>query len=552
MTRRSGGDEEIWQLPRPEPDVPPVDPGGVVAPPAGEETAADEEPVSHQAAAGVLWLTSQKWVVRVLGLVTIAILTRFLSPQDFGLVAAASTVLPFFYLLSDLGFAAYIVQVKRADQRMLSTAFWFSASASIVLCAALVAIAPLLGVIFRDPRVVPILQVLSVWVLFTAVASVPTALLRRRMQFATLAKQGASAAVIAQVVAIAMVFMNLGVWALVGQSLASVAVAAVWACVAARWRPSFQFSRREFVTMAHFGGQVLGVEFVAMLRAWAETAIISAVLGMAAVGYLSIAQRLVAIVQELTGSALVPVTTVAFARVREDPARLRDAYLRALRMTYAVMSPPLVLVAVAAPLIIPILFGNGWSDSFQVAQVLAIAATLTVGAALDHGLFYGVGRPGLWFVYALIVDTLTVATTAVAVQWGLVPVALGFLGVALLSTIARWFLVARLASTRGRVVAAPFGFLLTAVSLSGLAGWGVVALTSALPPLLSVILAGIAVAVVHFAVVWVLAHQVIDEGMQFVRRTPIGKRLPARLALPRRMRRPLGGEPGHAEGREER
>lgn len=550
MTHRSSGEDEVWRLPKP--DAPAVDPGGVVAPPPGAEGASDGESVSHKAATGVLWLTSQKWVVRILGLVTIAILTRFLSPEDFGLVAAASTVLPFFYLLSDLGFAAYIVQVKRTDQRMLSTAFWFSASASVVLCVALVAIAPVLGVIFRDARVVPILQVLSVWVLFTAVASVPTALLRRRMQFATLAKQGASAAVIAQIVAIAMVFLNMGVWALVGQSLASVVVAAVWACAAARWRPSFQFDRREFIVMARFGGQVLGVEFVAMLRAWAETAIISAVLGMAAVGFLSIAQRLVAIVQELTGSALVPVTTVAFARVRDDPARLRNAYLRALRMTYAVMSPPLVVVAVAAPLIIPILFGDGWTDSFQVAQVLAIAATLTVGAALDHGLFYGVGRPGLWFGYALIVDALTVATTAVAVQWGLVPVALGFLGVALLSTIARWFLVARLASMRGRVVAAPFGFLLVSVTLSGLAGWGVVVATSALPDLLSVMLAGIAVAAVHFVVVWLLARSVIDEGMQFVRRSRVGKRLTARMRGLWRTGRPMGAEPRHAEGREER
>ena len=79
--------------------------------------------------------------------------------------------------------------------------------------------------------------------------------------------------------------------------------------------------------MARFGSQVLGVEFVAMCRALAETAIISATLGMAALGYLNIAQRIVQIVQDLTGAALLPVSTVAFSR---DP-RLRRAPARRIR-----------------------------------------------------------------------------------------------------------------------------------------------------------------------------------------------------------------------------
>jgi O-antigen/teichoic acid export membrane protein len=123
--------------------------------------------------------------------------------------------------------------------------------------------------------------------------------------------------------------------------------------------------------MTRFGGQVLGVEFVAMGRAWAEAAIIASTLGMAALGFMSIAQRLVQIVQDTTGGALVPVTTVAFARIRDSVERLRAAYLRALRLTYAALVLPLMLVAVAAPLMVPMAFGSGWSESHVLAQVLA-------------------------------------------------------------------------------------------------------------------------------------------------------------------------------------
>ena len=78
-------------------------------------------------------------------------------------------MLPFFYLLADLGFTAYIVQADTTGRRMLSTGFWFSTVAGLLLCAAVVGIAPLFGLVFRSDEVVPVLQVLALAVVLTAV-----------------------------------------------------------------------------------------------------------------------------------------------------------------------------------------------------------------------------------------------------------------------------------------------------------------------------------------------------------------------------------------------
>lgn len=175
-----------------------------------DATVRPQTDVGRAATGGVLWLTAQKWVVRLFSFVTIAILTRLLAPEDFGTLAAASTVLPFFYLLADLGFAAYIVQVAKTTERMLSTAFWFSLVAGIVLCGLLWLGAPLMGQVFGNETVAPVLQALSIWVVITAVGSVPTAIVRRQMRFAVIAAQGAAAAVIAQIVALILAFTGFG------------------------------------------------------------------------------------------------------------------------------------------------------------------------------------------------------------------------------------------------------------------------------------------------------------------------------------------------------
>ncbi|WP_309620759.1 lipopolysaccharide biosynthesis protein [Salinibacterium sp.] len=484
--------------------------------------------VGQQATRGVLWLTAQKWAARIFSFVTIIILTRLLSPADFGTVAAASTVLPFFYVLSDLGFAAYIVQVEKTNRRMLSTAFWFSMSAGLVLCVVLFALAPLLGQLFGDTDVISVMQVLSLWVLATAVGSVPMAIMRREMRFAAIAGQATIAALAAQVVAIIMAFSGFGVWALVGQSLTAPVISTVLLWISVRWRPGFGFSRLDFVSMASFGSQVLGVEFVAILRASGEAAVISSTLGLARFGYMNIAQRLVQMVQDLTGGAIVPVAQVAFAKIRDDVERLRGAYVRALRLTYAALSLPLTFVAVASPLIVPIVFGEGWEQSFAVAQILALAGSLSIGAWLDHGLFYGVGKPGRWFVYALVIDALTLGMTIALVTSGLVAIAWGFLAVCLVATVVRWFLTSRLLSARWYNIAGPFCYLVVVTVVTGAAGWGAMLVSSDLPPLVSILVTGVVMTIVHLVVTRLIARSVIDEGVRILARSRWGNRIPFR------------------------
>jgi len=92
-----------------------------------------------------------------------------------------------------------------------------------------------------------------------------------------------------------------------------------------------------------------------------------------------------------------------------------------------------------------------------------------------------------------------------------VAVAFGFLVVAVLATASRWFLVSKLLQTSPKTVAGPFGFLTAAALTSGGAGWGVLLISTDLPPIVRIALIGITVLAVHLAVVRLFARQVIDD-----------------------------------------
>lgn len=477
----------------------------------------DDTDLAGQTTRGVLWTVVQNWAVRIGGFVTIAILTRLLSPHDFGVVAVALTVLPILYLLSDFGFAAYVIQADEVDDRLLSTAFWYSSVSGILLALALGLIAGPIGSLLDVDGLGKVLWGCAPAVVAVTLASVPQALLKRRMQFRALAMQAVAASAAGQAVAIALAIAGYGVWALVGQLVVSELVIGLAAWVAAGWWPRLRFSFREFMTMASFGTKVVGVQAIGLVRSWGETAIIGSVIGVAGLGYLRIAQKLIQVTQDLSAAAILPVSTVAFARLRENGERLRRAYLRASTVSYAIVAPILVLVAVGAPSIVPVLFGSGWDDSVLPTQALAIAGILTLGATLDQALFYGCGRPGEWFVYALGVEAVTLATTAGAVHLGLAGVSIGFTVVAAVATVVRWWLVKRVIGTSFLDLAANFGRVAFTVGVAGGLGLLTMELTSSLPALVRLIPTGVVVLATHLTLMRTFipeAYETIDVQLR--------------------------------------
>lgn len=471
-----------------------------------------------RAASGVIWLTAQTWATRLGGFVTMAILARLLTPGDFGTVALALAVLPVVYLIADLGFTTYLMQADYVDSRRASTAFWLSSATGLLLSVSLALSAPLLAAIAGVPEAAPVIAAIASVVFIVALAATPIALLRREMRFRALSIQGAAAAVIGQVAALIVAFSGGGAWALVVQAVLVQIASLVMAWWAARWWPRLLVSLRELRTMLSFGWKVITVDLIATLRLWVENAIITRVLSVSSLGEFGIAQRLVQTARDLSGAAIAPVSTVAFAKMRDEPERLFDGYRRAVGLSFAVTAPALAYLLVAAPLVVPIVFGDQWAGSIVPVQALSVAGIFALAATLDHGLMYGMGRPGLWLTYAVVVELATLGTTIAVVQWGIGAVSWGLAAVSAIAGIARWVMVAHLLRTSGWRIAAmvlgPLGIL----SISVLAGEGVRVLLVAVPEILAALVVGVVMIGIHVLAVRLLAPSTFAELWGLLRR----------------------------------
>ncbi|MCK5308095.1 MAG: oligosaccharide flippase family protein, partial [Zetaproteobacteria bacterium] len=88
-------------------------------------------------------------------------LAHILIPEDFGLVAMVMVIVNFFVLFKDAGFSTATIQQETVTHEQVSLLFWMSAAIGIALGLLLYLIAPTVALFFNEPRLIEIVQVLS-------------------------------------------------------------------------------------------------------------------------------------------------------------------------------------------------------------------------------------------------------------------------------------------------------------------------------------------------------------------------------------------------------
>jgi O-antigen/teichoic acid export membrane protein len=376
---------------------------------------------------GVAWVAADKWTNRLLNFAVLIILARLLSPTDFGTVALANVFIAILAVLAGLGFDSYLVRAARVDMRTCSTALWISLALALVEYGALAAAAPWLADVLDAPNLPPLLWTVGAILPISALAAIPSALLRRDLVMKPLAVRGVLSSLIGGVGAVVLAILGAGAWALVFQLLAGQVVSCVLLYALTSWRPRLVFARTEARSMVRFGAAVVGTQLIHQLRDRGDELLIGGLLGPQALGFWTIATRLLRTGLDLFTSVVTTVSLSSFAKVSHDRMRFVGAIRTALATTAAVVIPGLAALAVLTPVLVPFAFGEKWQGSVVPAQLLTAAGIVGALQWVDANVWWALGRSGVELGLAALISTIHLATVALSAPYGLDVVALAIL-----------------------------------------------------------------------------------------------------------------------------
>ena len=368
---------------------------------------------------GVFWSAAQRWSVRLSTLVSFILLSRLLTPAQFGVVALAMVFITLVTVVTDAGFSLYLVHVDRLTSRLTSTAFWISLGMGLTLGGLLAGVAWPLAAVLEEPLLRQVLPVLSVAIVLASLSSVPAALLNREMEFRAIAVRQVSSTLVSVVVAVALAFAGAGVWALVAQTLTRSAVAAVVLGVLTPFRPSFSFSRREAWVMTAFGTKTTLVRLAMHARDQGEALVIGVSLGTVSLGLWAVAGRLVAVVSDLFGSLFGSVANPVFARMQHDPPRLARTLGRTQAAAALVLVPAMLSLALTSHVLVPLVSGPQWESATRLAAVLAVYNLVLSLSGFDRSVLQATGRVGTDLIITVVMTSVHLLVVVLVAPMGL-------------------------------------------------------------------------------------------------------------------------------------
>ncbi len=331
-------------------------------------------PLTGRAVHALRWAVLTAAGEALLSLAFLAVLSRLLTPRDFGAVAIALIFVGVIDVAGRLGIGPAIVQRAGLTERHVATGFVLSAALGAVLSAAVWFASPAIALFFDDPEAPAILGALSAVFVITGLGEVSGHLLRRQLRFgqlmlATLVSQAAGYGP----VAIALALHGFGAWSLVGGLLARHALytAAVVACRPPPLRPIP--ARREAAELLRFGTGFSVSALMAAIAGRGARFVLASGLGAAPLGLYTHAWRVAGAPNRL-GNVLQKVLFPAMAERQERLDRLRPVYLHGMEITSLLAITACVPMALCAPEIVAVLFGPQWDAAVPVLQILAAGA----------------------------------------------------------------------------------------------------------------------------------------------------------------------------------
>jgi O-antigen/teichoic acid export membrane protein len=381
-----------------------------------------------RAVRGVAWSVLEHWAARVVSVSVFVVLARLLDPSDFGLVALSTVFIHFLSVIQEQGFGHALVQRRDLDRKHVDSALWFGLATGLLLTLAMQIAAGPISRLLGQTELEGVLRWLSISFLIGGFAGTPTAILRRELKFRPLALRTITAAVIGGAVGITLAVTGFGVWALVAQALVTGGVAAVILWTASGLRPSLSFSWLHVKDLFGFGMKVAADRLLTSVSRRGDDFLVGVFLGPVALGFYSVAYRILTLITELFTRTISTVALPTFSRMQDDRERLLRGFYSATRLASLIAFPAFVGIAVLAPEIVVVVFGPKWEQAIPVMRVLAFIGILHSIGYFNNNVMMAIGKPHIPLGLDALNAVLNVSgfLFAIAMGWGIFGVAAAY------------------------------------------------------------------------------------------------------------------------------
>ncbi|AUX39799.1 hypothetical protein SOCE26_011940 [Sorangium cellulosum] len=403
--------------------------------------------LARKAVLGAVWTIATGLGSRVLGLIGTLVLTRFIAPDVYGEVSAASVVVMTAHSMSSLGIGQYIASRPELDRQMVFNAtVYFMAAGVAALSAVYLLREPIAVHLVGAPRMLEFMPWLIVAMFIDRLWYIPDRLLIREMRFRSVSLRNTAGELTYTAASVALAVLGWGGNAIVVATLLRAVVRVVITIPAVKlgeWLTPSPLSREKANQLFSFG---IPLNFGAMAHfgstKW-DNLVIIRLFGEHVGGLYNLAWNLADIPASQVGERIGDVLVPSFSKL--EPEQRKTSLIRAFTLLSLLIFPLAVGLGAVAPTILnDTFFNEAWEPAGPLLAVLsALGVTRPIGWVVSSYMqVYGRTRTIMvleWLKVVAIVGGISLLGWFGGVLWACagVGVAFGLHGLASLWMVHR-------------------------------------------------------------------------------------------------------------------
>lgn len=377
-----------------------------------------EESIKNKFFSGIAWSFIQNVAVRGVGFIFTILLTRTLSPGDYGLIGMLAIFMTISEVFITSGFGGALIQKKDCNDDDFSTAFYFNVLVSIFIYCLLFFAAPLIANFYHEPQLVLLTRIISLSFVFGSFNIVQDAKLQKAMDFKSLAIINLTCTIISGIIGVTMAFSGCGVWSLVGQAISSSLFRIVVFPLFTHWHPNRPFNVDSFRHLWNFGSKMIVTGILATIIRNMSNILIGRCYDKDKVGYFSRAQTFASLPSDILFSVLNQVNFPAFCACQDNRVQWLNLYRKVLFNTVLIVCPICIILSILAKPIILLLLTEKWAACIPLFQALLLARMFMPIGATHTALLRSTGNTTLYMKLYFITGPLSLIAVIASIPMG--------------------------------------------------------------------------------------------------------------------------------------
>ena len=390
---------------------------------------------------GMTWTTISTVIRSLVSLFQVAILTRFLSKADFGLVAIATVFIGFSQIFLDLGISVGILHKQNITRNQYSSLFWLNILTGIVITIILIVISPFVTRLYGEPTLTPILILLSTSVFFSSIGNQHRIVQQKNLRFKLISLVEISGSLLTMLVAVLLCIAGKGIYSLVFSTLFNaIYTNLAFLCIGIRQDNNvyYHFNIKDTFSFLKIGVFSLGTQLLDYFSREMDVIIISSTLGKEVLGIYSLCKKLILALYNAVNPILMKVMTPMLAMMQNDLKRLQRVYYDIVETIAFVNFPIYCLVAIFSFVILKVMYGVEYTEGALTLSLLALHyGYLTTGNPIGS-LQTALGRTDSGFYWTICRIIFYTGATYLGALYGIEYIVLSLILTSILSLPISW------------------------------------------------------------------------------------------------------------------